>query len=158
MPLGTWTVPDSPCRDCTPSPCSPRNSTSAARPGIAQPPLSRQVRRLEGKVGHALFGRGPGRVALTPDGRERLPAARRALPGRADGRAGRRRPGSAASLALTVLPGLLRTFRERFPEVRPDIHEMTTAPQIAALHEGAVDIGPLHEPPPTRRRWASRPC
>ena len=137
MPLGTWTVPDSPCRDCTPSPCSPRNSTSAARPGIAQPPLSRQVRRLEGKVGHALFGRGPGRVALTPDGRKRLPAA---------------------SLALTVLPGLLRTFRERFPEVRPDIHEMTTAPQITALHEGAVDIGPLREPPPTRRRWASRPC
>ncbi|MEU7888355.1 hypothetical protein AB0B54_22875 [Microbispora bryophytorum] len=43
-------------------------------------------------MGHALFTREPGRVALT----------------------GRLRIGFAASLALTVLPGLLRGFRERF--------------------------------------------
>lgn len=69
------------------------------------------------------------------------------------GRAGRLRIGFSASLALTVLPGLLRTFRERFPAVELDIREMTTAPQLAALqlavlHEDAVDIGLLREPPP----------
>lgn len=52
---------------------------AAARLGIAQPPLSRQIRRLEDKVGHALFTRAPGRIALTPAGSELLPAARRAL-------------------------------------------------------------------------------
>ncbi|MCX4825819.1 LysR family transcriptional regulator [Streptomyces sp. NBC_01142] len=130
---------------------------AAARLGIAQPPLSQQIRRLEDKVGHALFSRGPGRVTLTPAGRELLPAARRALTDLADGlaaaraaasgRVGRLRIGFAASLALTVLPGLLRTFRQRFPGVHLDIREMTTAPQIAALHDKSIDIGLLREPP-----------
>ncbi|NUP43086.1 MAG: LysR family transcriptional regulator, partial [Streptomyces sp.] len=57
---------------------------AATRLGIAQPPLSQQIARLESKVGHALFSREPGRVALTPAGRELLPAARRALGGLAD--------------------------------------------------------------------------
>ncbi|GHI03918.1 LysR family transcriptional regulator [Streptomyces cellostaticus] len=130
---------------------------AAARLGIAQPPLSQQIRRLEEKVGHALFSREPGRVMLTPAGRELLPAARRALTGLADGlaaaravgsgRSGRLRIGFAASLALTVLPGLLRTFRHGHPDVHLDIHEMTTAPQIAALHDKTIDIGLLREPP-----------
>ncbi|MEV0228639.1 LysR family transcriptional regulator [Nonomuraea sp. NPDC050786] len=129
---------------------------AAVRLGIAQPPLSQQIRRLEDKVGHALFSREPGRIALTPAGHELLPAARRALTDLADGlaaaravgsgRAGRLRIGFAASLALTVLPGLLRTFRERFPDVHLDIREMTTAPQIAALHDKTIDIGLLREP------------
>ncbi|WP_084961899.1 LysR family transcriptional regulator [Thermoactinospora rubra] len=130
---------------------------AAARLGIAQPPLSQQIRRLEDKVGHALFSREPGRVTLTPAGRELLPAARRALADLADGlaaaraagsgRAGRLRIGFAASLALTVLPGLLRDFRQRFPGVRLDIREMTTAPQLAALCDKSIDIGLLREPP-----------
>ncbi|GGO17783.1 LysR family transcriptional regulator [Microbispora bryophytorum] len=130
---------------------------AAARLGIAQPPLSQQIRRLEDKVGHALFTREPGRVALTGAGRELLPAARRAFTDLADGlaaaravgsgRTGRLRIGFAASLALTVLPGLLRGFRERFPGVRLDIREMTTAPQIAALRDKAIDVGLLREPP-----------
>ncbi|MGW2387513.1 LysR family transcriptional regulator [Streptomyces sp. NPDC001658] len=130
---------------------------AAARLGIAQPPLSQQIRRLEDKVGHALFSREPGRVGLTPAGRELLPAARRALADLADGlaaaravgsgRTGRLRIGFAASLALTVLPGLLRTFRHRFPGVHLDIHEMTSAPQIAALHDRTIDVGLLREPP-----------
>ncbi|MFI7039347.1 LysR family transcriptional regulator [Microbispora rosea] len=130
---------------------------AAALLGIAQPPLSQQIRRLEDKVGHALFTREPGRVALTPAGRELLPAARRALTDLADGlaaaravgsgRAGRLRIGFAASLALTVLPGLLRAFRERLPDVRLDIREMTTAPQIAALRDKTIDVGLLREPP-----------
>ncbi|MDF6046400.1 LysR family transcriptional regulator [Streptomyces sp. JH14] len=129
---------------------------AAARLGIAQPPLSQQIRRLEDKVGHALFHRAPGRVTLTAAGRELLPAARRALTDLADGlsaaravgsgRAGRLRIGFAASLALTVLPGMLRTFRDRYPDVHLDIHEMTSAPQVAALHDGTIDIGLLREP------------
>ncbi len=137
---------------------------AAARLGIAQPPLSQQIARLESKVGHPLFVRAPGRVALSPAGRELLPSAQRALTGLADGlaaaravgegRAGRLRIGFSASLALTVLPGLLRTFRERFPAVELDIREMTTAPQLAALHERGIDIGLLREPPPAEEEGA----
>jgi len=130
---------------------------AAVRLGIAQPPLSQQIRRLEDKVGHDLFTREPGRVALTAAGRELLPAARRALTDLADGlaaaraigsgQAGRLRIGFAASLALTVLPGLLRAFRERYPDVLLDIREMTSAPQIEALHQKTIDVGLLREPP-----------
>ncbi|WP_225823632.1 LysR family transcriptional regulator [Streptomyces naphthomycinicus] len=130
---------------------------AAARLGIAQPPLSQQIRRLEDRVGHPLFRRAPGRVTLTPAGQALLPSARQALAGLAeglaaaravgDGRAGRLRIGFAASLALTVLPGLLREFRQGFPEVRLDITEMTTAPQLDALRERTIDIGLLREPP-----------
>ncbi|MFC5662316.1 LysR family transcriptional regulator [Kitasatospora misakiensis] len=137
---------------------------AAARLGIAQPPLSQQIARLETKVGHPLFVREPGRVALSPAGRELLPAARRALADLSDGlaaaravgdgRAGRLRIGFSASLALTVLPGLLRTFRERYPAVELDIREMTTAPQLAALHERGIDIGLLREPPAAEEEGA----
>jgi DNA-binding transcriptional LysR family regulator len=130
---------------------------AAVRLGIAQPPLSQQIRRLEGKVGHALFNRESGRITLTPAGRELLPTARRALTDLADGlaaaraigsgRAGRLRIGFAASLALTVLPGLLRTFRQQFPDAQLDIREMTTEPQIAALHRKTIDVGLPREPP-----------
>jgi hypothetical protein len=41
--------------------------------------------------------------------------------------------------------------------VHLDIQEMTTAPQIAALHEKTIDIGLLREPPPaTKQTSASR--
>lgn len=85
-----------------------------------------------------------------------LPAAQRAIAQLADGLAaaraagsgetGRIRIGFAASLALTILPDLLRTYREQFPGVNVEIHEMTTVPQIAALHEKSIDVG-LREPP-----------
>ncbi|WP_030243242.1 LysR family transcriptional regulator [Streptomyces sp. NRRL S-350] len=130
---------------------------AAARLGIAQPPLSQQIRRLEDKVGHPLFRRDPGGVALTPAGRELLPAARRALTDLADalsaaravgsGEAGRLRIGFSASLALTVLPGLLTAFRQRHPAVHLDLREMTSAPQLTALHERSIDVGLLREPP-----------
>ncbi|MFC5220885.1 LysR family transcriptional regulator [Streptomyces coerulescens] len=130
---------------------------AAARLGIAQPPLSQQIRRLEARVGHPLFTRTPGRITLTPAGHALLPAARHALTTLADGltaaravatgHTGALRIGFAASLALTVLPGLLRTHREHYPDVHLDITEMTTAPQLAALHAETIDIGLLREPP-----------
>ncbi|WP_224284507.1 LysR family substrate-binding domain-containing protein, partial [Streptomyces sp. LS1784] len=63
------------------------------------------------------------------------------------GEAGRLRIGFSASLALSVLPGLLSTFRQRHPAVLLDVREMTSAPQLAALHERTIDVGLLREPP-----------
>lgn len=75
---------------------------AAALLGIAQPPLSQQIRRLEDKVGHPLFHREPGRVTLTPAGRELLPAARRALADLADGLAAARDMGSGRAGRLRI--------------------------------------------------------
>ncbi|MEV6156118.1 LysR family transcriptional regulator [Nonomuraea sp. NPDC052129] len=130
---------------------------AAVRLGVAQPPLSQQIRRLEERVGHPLFERRAGGVVLTSAGHELLPAARRALGEIADGleaarrvgggEAGRIRVGFAASLALTILPGMLRAYRDRYPGVEMEITEMTTAPQVAALLERSIDVGLLREPP-----------
>ncbi|GAA3987524.1 LysR family transcriptional regulator [Allokutzneria multivorans] len=128
---------------------------AAQRLGIAQPPLSQQIRRLEERVGFPLFTRNPGRIELTPAGAELLPAARRALDAAESGltaarragagEVGRLRIGFAASLALTILPGLVRAYRERFPLVRTEIHEMTTTPQVTALRERVIDVGFVRE-------------
>ncbi|MEU4466273.1 hypothetical protein AB0G20_21685 [Streptomyces sp. NPDC024017] len=50
---------------------------------------------MEGQVGHALFSREPGCIALTSAGRESLPPARHALNGLADGLAAARDAGSS---------------------------------------------------------------
>ncbi|GII54107.1 transcriptional regulator [Planotetraspora thailandica] len=140
---------------------------AAERLGIAQPPLSQQIRRLEQKVGHPLFTRGPGQVALTSAGHELLPSARRALDEVAhgldaarragDGEAGRIRVGFSASLALTVLPALLRSYRERHPNVDMEITEMTTAAQTAALKDHVIDVGLLRDPAPDEPGTVSEP-
>lgn len=124
---------------------------AAARLGIAQPPLSQQIQRLEAKIGHPLFTRHPRGVSLTTAGSELLATAKAALDlvahgvdaarraGR--GETGRLRIGMAASLAGSLLPEIARGFRATHPGVVLDIREMTTDPQADALRDGLIDVG-----------------
>ncbi|HEX2202358.1 MAG TPA: LysR substrate-binding domain-containing protein [Longimicrobium sp.] len=130
---------------------------AARRLGIAQPPLSQQIQRLEETLGCALFTRRP-RVALTPAGEALLGVARRALAQVAQGldatrRAGRGEAGTltvgfAASTMLGVLPAVLRAYRERFPAVELRLRELSTSAQTEALRDGTIDVGFLREPGP----------
>ena len=132
---------------------------AARRLGLAQPPLSQQIRRLEADVGFPLLERGragPRRVTLTPAGAALLDAARRALAVAADGVEGARRAGRgergtitvgyAASVMLTPVAGIVSAYRERYPDVRVRLREMPTAEQVAALRAGELDAGFLREP------------
>jgi len=126
--------------------------------GIAQPPLSQQIRRLEDRVGYNLFERKGRGVELTPAGKALLKTATRALTQVSEGleearrigrgEAGHLRVGFAGSVALTVLPPIIQAFRDRYPAVNIDLVEKTTTPQIEALRSGALDVGFLREPPP----------
>ncbi|MGW5683719.1 LysR family transcriptional regulator [Nonomuraea sp. NPDC003754] len=126
---------------------------AAERLGVAQPPFSQQIRRLEERVGHPLFDRAA--RELTAVGAQLLPAARRALEEVADGleaarragrgEAGRLRVGFAASLALTVVPDLIASFGRARPAVRVEMHEMTTTRQLAALRDEVIDVGLVRE-------------
>lgn len=128
---------------------------AAQRLGIAQPPLSQQIGRLETLVGHRLLDRKP-RVALTEAGRVLLGPARRALQVvehgvQATRRAGRGESGMvtvgfAASTMLTALPEVFLEYRRRYPGVELRLREMATAAQMEALLTGSIDVGFLREP------------
>jgi DNA-binding transcriptional LysR family regulator len=131
---------------------------AAARLGMAQPPLSQQIQRLERLLGSRLFERTSRRVQLTDAGQAFLAEARRALLGvenavEAARRAGRGETGElrvafAATVMFVHLPRIIREFRTRFPGVHLDLREMPTGPQLAALKAGDIDIGFVREPRP----------
>lgn len=127
---------------------------AAERLGIAQPPLSQQIKSLEELVGYTLFERRP-QVRLTPAGEALLAVARRTLSqieegldstrrvGRGEG--GKITVGFAASILTTALPEILRTYRERFPGVELRLRELSSAAQAAALSDGGIDVGFVRE-------------
>ncbi|MDH4130907.1 MAG: LysR family transcriptional regulator [Gemmatimonadota bacterium] len=131
---------------------------AAKRLGIAQPPLSQQIRRLEELVGARLLDRTSRRVQLTDAGRSFQVEAARVLAGvetaveaarRASrGEAGSLRVAFAATVMFLALPQIIREFRDRYPRVQLDLREMPTGPQLAALLEGDIDLGFVREPGP----------
>lgn len=131
---------------------------AAARLGIAQPPLSQQIQRLERLLGTRLFDRTSRRVQLTDAGRafrveaERVLTATEAAVAAArragKGESGELRVAFAATVMFLALPQIIREFRDRFPRVHLDLREMPTGPQLAALRTREIDIGFVREPEP----------
>ncbi len=129
-----------------------RNFTRASEAlGIAQPPLSRQIRELEEDLGQTLFDRESRPVALTDAGRLLLDHAERvmnsvgqlrtAMKLHAEGSRRRFIIGFVGSTIYGPVPDLIRHFREAAPEVEVDLIEMNTVSQIAALKDGRIDAG-----------------
>lgn len=131
---------------------------AAQRLGIAQPPLSQQIQRLEQAVEARLLERTRRRVELTPAGELFLADARRILADVESSAAAARRVAQGQTGTLTVafaasvmfldLPGIIRRFREAFPGVHLDLRELPTGHQLIALRTGEIDVGFLREPPP----------
>jgi DNA-binding transcriptional LysR family regulator len=131
---------------------------AALRLGIAQPPLSQQIQRLEQLVGTRLLERTSRRVQLTDAGRTLLNEARPVVAAtqaaiEATRRAGRGEAGElkvafAATVMFLALPRIIRNFRDRYPLVHLDLREMPTGPQLTALTSGEIDIGFVREPTP----------
>ncbi|MFI6574167.1 LysR family transcriptional regulator [Nocardiopsis sp. NPDC050513] len=139
---------------------------AAERLSMTQPPLSRQIQKLERAVGARLLDRDRRRVALTPAGQAFLTEARRLL-ALADsapdlarrisaGSRGRLRIGFTAVASYGVLGAMLATLEEEFPEVDVELFEMVTREQVAALLNGELDLG-LARPPFDTEVFASRP-
>jgi DNA-binding transcriptional LysR family regulator len=132
---------------------------AAARLHMTQPPLSQTIQSLEAALGTPLFLRTKRSVALTPAGAALLPEARRILQQAAalPDLAHRAASGESGLLSLSfistadysVLPPLLREFRERYPQVQIDLREATTDIQLEDLMQGRIDAGllipPLHD-------------
>ncbi|MFC5181849.1 LysR family transcriptional regulator [Actinomadura harenae] len=133
---------------------------AAERLGMAQPPLSQRIRRLEGELGVRLFDRTSRRVELTAAGRLLLPEARDVL-GRVDrirevaararsGEVGLVRAGLPSDLGGDVVAALVSAFRDRRPDLRLTLREASTSEQLGALADGSLDIAVLRHPCDTR--------
>jgi DNA-binding transcriptional LysR family regulator len=138
---------------------------AAERLNMTQPPLSRQVQKLERAVGVQLLERDNRRVALTEAGQAFLTEARRVLAlvetagdlaRRVDqGAAGTLRLGFTATSAIRTLGPLLRRMSEELPGVDVILHERVTPGQIDGLLRGELDLG-LGRPPFDTRVLDSR--
>jgi DNA-binding transcriptional LysR family regulator len=138
---------------------------AAARLKMTQPPLSRQIQKLERAVGAQLLVRDNRRVDLTAAGRVFLTEARRLLaladaaPDLArrvsSGTSGVVRIGFTAASTYGILGELLNELGRRLPDVDVDLVEMVTREQVAALANRDIDLG-LARPPFDRDTFDSR--
>jgi DNA-binding transcriptional LysR family regulator len=135
---------------------------AAVRLHMTQPPLSQTIQSLEAALGTPLFFRTKRSVALTPAGAALLPEAQRILQqaGALPDLARRAASGESGLLSLSfvstadysILPPLLREFRERYPQVQIDLREATTDVQLEDLMQGRIDAGLLISPLPDKAK------
>jgi DNA-binding transcriptional LysR family regulator len=123
---------------------------AASRLHISQPPLSRQIRDLEGELGVKLFNRSAKALWLTEAGAMFLLEARAVL--QRSGEAieltrtfaaaerGQVRVGYAAAPTIEILRAALRSFSESHPHVRVDLKEMTSQGMLRGLRARALDV------------------
>jgi DNA-binding transcriptional LysR family regulator len=131
---------------------------AAAALGIQQPPLSQQIKALEGELGVQLFDRTGHGVRPTAAGRAFLARARQARQSvalavadatdAAKGETGSLTVGFQGTALAAVLPEVLSAFQGRWPQTRLETRELTSAAQVDALLDGSIDVGFLCGPVP----------
>ena len=124
---------------------------AAVRMHISQPPLSRQIARLETHLGMRLLDRTRQSVELTAAGQAFLPEARRLLTLAAQapelarraerGEMGTLRIGFVGSMIYTSVPALVGRFRRTYAGVDIVLHQSTVAKQVEMLVAGDLDLG-----------------
>ncbi len=112
---------------------------------VAQPALSRQIRRLESELGFPLFDRGTGRLLLTPAGRSFLPiardllarasAAREAATALATGQVSQLTVAAPVTTIADVVAPFVADTSADDPMIT--VQEVLPAEAYAALHSGA---------------------
>ncbi len=129
---------------------------AARRLHISQPPLSKQIQKLERTMGVRLFERTKRRVELTTAGRIFLDEAQAVLrqAGQAMEMARRAARGETGSLSVgfiesalySVVPQVVRQFTDRYPNVVLSLAEMRIPDQVQAILKRHLDVGFIHLP------------
>ncbi|MGF1481090.1 MAG: LysR family transcriptional regulator [Cyanophyceae cyanobacterium] len=129
---------------------------AAERLQMTQPALSKQIAALEQEIDVLLLMRTKRTVQLTSAGQCFLERARQLL-SQADeaiqvakrtarGEIGQLTLGFTVTATYTVLPKLVRRFRDRYPNVEITMLELSTEVQVAALNQHTIDLAFLHPP------------
>ncbi len=123
---------------------------------LSQPAMSQSIRSLEVELGEDVLERLPRGLRLTEAGQIVYQGAKRVLSVLEDtqallaerkaGEGGRVSLGAGSTLSIFVLPALIHSFRERFPEVQLSILTGKTHEIREAVLAGRVDIGLVTSP------------
>jgi LysR family hydrogen peroxide-inducible transcriptional activator len=118
--------------------------------GISQPSLSLQIGNLETVLGVQLVERGRGPVTLTPEGREVLVRAARAVDevrrivdltsSLKSGMAGTIRLGTTPTIGPYLMPYVVQRLHARYPELRLYIREVAPRDLRGELLAGSLDV------------------
>jgi DNA-binding transcriptional LysR family regulator len=127
---------------------------AAQRLSMSQPPLSVAIQQLESSVGARLFLRNSKSVQLTAAGQALVPEARALLARARDsaqlvrdvdqGQAGSLRIGFVGAMLYRGLPQMLQLFQASHPRLRLQLHELSSAEQLAELSRDRLDVGFVH--------------
>ena len=132
---------------------------ASERLGIAQPPLTQQIKALEAELGVKLFVRAGRGVALTEAGRlfqteaksilEHVERAKILARQVASGHVGRLRVGFTESASFSpVFTRTFAAFRAKWPGVELELEEAHTETQVERLRQGRLDAGFIRPPIP----------
>jgi DNA-binding transcriptional LysR family regulator len=124
---------------------------ASERLNMTQPPLSRQIQKLERSVGVELLERDNRKVSLTAAGSAFLAEARKLVIAAeraprtaqriAAGKSGELRVGFTAASGFSLLGPLLSEIAAELPDVDVDLQELVTGEQVAATANGDLDLG-----------------
>ncbi|MBT4233140.1 MAG: LysR family transcriptional regulator, partial [Marinovum sp.] len=123
---------------------------------VSQPTISVAISKLEAQFGVQLLLRHHSQgVSATPSANNILTSARSLLAHAEDLQrqamltgtaiAGDLRLGSFSTLAPLILPGLIRTYTQSYPDVRIHIQEGTEEQLLKNLYDGQLDIAMLYD-------------
>lgn len=131
-------------------------SRAAKRLHMTQPALSRQIQALEAELEVQLFRRTKRSVQLTLAGQTFFEEAKQILSQSqqaihktrrvARGEVGELRLSFTASALRSVLPKIVRVFRDRYPDVQIVMNECCTQEQVVAFQNHQIDVGFLYPP------------
>ena len=151
----SWTF----CSSSTSSPSSTNGTftRAAERVGRTQPAISQSIKKLEEEVGAPLFARDVHDVSLTEAGRVLVEYARRMVAPRDDAmrmsaslktlKTGTLNIAAHESAAVYLLPAPLRTYLQKFPDIKVGIYRSRLAEIPRQVLDREVDVGFVKDEP-----------
>jgi len=123
---------------------------AAERLGMAQPPLSRQIKQLEEELGAQLFDRSRSAISLTQAGERlyergvsilrQIEDAKLEAKRIGQGAEGRLRIGFVGSSTFGILPTIIKSFRANYPQINLSLNPMNNAQLHRALVAREIDV------------------